>query len=272
MNALRCPFPNMFALLAAMLLLTQCSMPSKQAWQYIQTNGLLTYWNSSAQRSSPPFRLGTSNSSQRYAGTRSSYSSPRTTTTPSLWSSSPWRYPSTQSYYPSRYLPQRYFSSTPPSRSSSVVPRSSSGGASSRLRSSERTRDSSPPPQRIPLEAPSPAPQIVTNNPPKPPPSVVSEPNGGAALKPAAKPVSDLPYGTVIPGRPNMVNSPYAGKTQLVDVSGMGPGQTVKCPYTGKLFKVPPTAQAENKATPRQESKVEPPNLRSDPKKENKQP
>ncbi|MCB1279835.1 hypothetical protein [Prosthecobacter sp.] len=71
--------------------------------------------------------------------------------------------------------------------------------------------------------------------------------------------MANLPYGTPVPGRMNMVNSPYAGKTQLVDVSGMSAGQTVKCPYTGKLFKVPPTQQASNKTEQRQESKPEAP-------------
>ena len=75
----------------------------------------------------------------------------------------------------------------------------------------------------------------------------VSSSEGPAVSKPAPS-VEDLPFGTVVPGRVNMVNSPFAGKTQLVDVSGMSAGQTVKCPYTGKLFKVPPTLQAQNKA------------------------
>ena len=61
-------------------------------------------------------------------------------------------------------------------------------------------------------------------------------------------------------GRVNMVNSPYAGKTQLVDVSGMSAGQTVKCPYTGKLFKVPAAQQAQNKV----ESKTEAPETKPD--------
>lgn len=59
-------------------------------------------------------------------------------------------------------------------------------------------------------------------------------------IKPAATPVSNIPYGTAIAGRPGFVNSPYAAKHQLVDVTGLPAGMEVKCPYTGKLFRVPP--------------------------------
>ena len=130
-------------------------------------------------------------------------------------------------------------------------------------RSAPRPRATPSPSVKIPVEEPSPAPQVASQTPPASPPPAPS------STAPAPKPASDLPYGSAIPGRMNMVNSPYAGKTQLVDVSGMSPGQTVICPYTGKLFKVPPTQQASNNTEQRQESKVETPKLNSEPKSEN---
>lgn len=54
------------------------------------------------------------------------------------------------------------------------------------------------------------------------------------------KEVEELPYGSPIAGRPGFVNSPFAGKNQLVDVTGMWVWAVVKCPYTGRKFKVPP--------------------------------
>ena len=53
-------------------------------------------------------------------------------------------------------------------------------------------------------------------------------------------PVGELPYGEAVPGRPGFVTSPYAAKHQIVDVTGLPVGMEVKCPYSGKLFRVPP--------------------------------
>lgn len=223
-----------FALLCFPLLLTQCSMPPREAWQYIQTNGLINFLASSPQhRGSPPFRTKTLRSS--------TYSRPSSNWF-SLWGSGmPNRiHYSTSSTSPTTH---RYFNRTSPNEST-------------RSHSSRppRSRDHEAPHVESPEATPQPSPEVVKNEPPAPPPTANITPN-----PPAPKPAAELPFGTPVPGRPNMVNSPYAGKTQLVDVSGMGPGQTVKCPYTGKLFKVPTGAQAENKTVPQTEAKQEVP-------------
>lgn len=256
MNASRCHslrIIGVLALLAPPLLLTQCSMPSRQAWQYIQTHGLLTYWQYESQHASPPFRIGVSRGTQRYATTsRNSLTVPRYGYRPSSSWSSFWGYDRTPYYYSQN----RYYSQTPsPERfSNGYDPRPS------------RPQSSSPSPlPTIPLEEPSGTPQIAST--PAPHPGIAPKTSGPAPSP--TKPAADLPYGTPVPGRANMVNSPYAGKTQLVDVSGMGPGQTVKCPYTGKLFKVPSAQQAENTRT---EAKVESQNLSSEPKIGDKKP
>ncbi len=56
-------------------------------------------------------------------------------------------------------------------------------------------------------------------------------------------PPASLPYGIAVPGRPHLVRSPRAGELQLVDVSGMKPGDKVKCPFTGDMFLVPEGAK-----------------------------
>ncbi len=67
------------------------------------------------------------------------------------------------------------------------------------------------------------------------------EPSAPSVTPAAPSPaVAELPYGSPIAGRPGFVNSPFAAKHQLVDVTGLPVGMEVKCPYTGKLFRVPP--------------------------------
>lgn len=56
------------------------------------------------------------------------------------------------------------------------------------------------------------------------------------------------------------------------DVSGMSAGQTVKCPCTDKLFKVPPTQQAANSVEARLEPKAEALKLSEETKAEDKKP
>ena len=49
----------------------------------------------------------------------------------------------------------------------------------------------------------------------------------------------DLPYGIAIPGKKGFVYSPFAENKQQVDVTDIPTGTKVKCPYTGKVFRVP---------------------------------
>ncbi len=53
-------------------------------------------------------------------------------------------------------------------------------------------------------------------------------------------PVAERPYGIAVSGRPGFVISPHAPQQQFVDVTGLSAGTAVRCPYTGKVFRVPP--------------------------------
>lgn len=81
------------------------------------------------------------------------------------------------------------------------------------------------------------------------PTKVAPTPGPSASSKPPqpAEVTGEVPFGSPIAGRPGMVHSPFASKYQLVDVTGLPPGTEVKCPYTGKLFRVPPGVEASNR-------------------------
>jgi hypothetical protein len=78
-----------------------------------------------------------------------------------------------------------------------------------------------------------------------PPPVVVTPPGStpapGSTQPPAAPqpaPV-EIPYATRIPGKPGFVKSPFDPNGQAIDVQGFQSGQKARCPYTGKIFRVP---------------------------------
>lgn len=80
------------------------------------------------------------------------------------------------------------------------------------------------------------APPPVT---PAPAPTDPAAPAPTAPTPPPASGADALPFGIKVPDKPGMVLSPYDKTAGIVDVQGIAPGKKVKCPYTGKIFRVP---------------------------------
>lgn len=237
--------------LGATALLSSCSMPPRQAWSMIQRDGLFNYWAYASgheptfSRPSPPLQRAPSQS-LAYRSSYMPYGSP---------SPSYSRVSTSSGLVTNRY----YAPSTSPAPAPQI--------AQPTYRPKSTTPRRSTKPRVIVVDdEPTSKPSIADSAPKKTPPSPSSTKPSTPNTASSPAPKKDLPYGSAVSGRPNMVNSPYASKTQLVDVAGMSPGQTVKCPYSGKLFRVPPTQQAANKV----ESKLETPDLKSPPKSETK--
>ncbi len=47
-----------------------------------------------------------------------------------------------------------------------------------------------------------------------------------------------VPFGIPIPGRPNLVESPFT-PGRCIDIAGFAPGAEVKDPYTDRIFRIP---------------------------------
>jgi len=91
-----------------------------------------------------------------------------------------------------------------------------------------------------------PTPAKVTPLDPAAPPGTPPEPTGSAPPDPAATETSpadgvkkELPFATPVMGQKGYVHSPYAKDEGMVDVSGIPAGTKVKCPFSGKIFRVP---------------------------------
>lgn len=73
-----------------------------------------------------------------------------------------------------------------------------------------------------------------------PPPPVVVTPPTPSAPPPAPPPAAaDIPYATRIANKPGFVKSPFDPNGQAIDVRDFQSGQKARCPYTGKIFRVP---------------------------------
>jgi hypothetical protein len=83
------------------------------------------------------------------------------------------------------------------------------------------------------------APPPVTFVPPgntSPPTTASSTP----ATPPAAPSApAEIPFATRIPGKAGFVKSPFDLNGQAIDVRDFQSGQKARCPYTGKVFRVP---------------------------------
>lgn len=236
----------------AALMLASCAVPPRQAWQEIQTRGLITYL---AKESRP---LGTSTTSssgilaQNNAATQSTANTVvgpvrPSTPPPSMLNASTMPvaqavpdlpgYVRTPFTNPPRLVDVRGMSAgskvvCPYTQRPFLVPGGVTTSNSSVASSRPKTTPSAPErPKTTPAAANS---NVAAMNNATSPASTPSP----AATPPSS--VAELPYGTSIAGRPGFVNSPFAAKHQLVDVTGLPVGMEVKCPYTGKLFRVPP--------------------------------
>lgn len=244
------PTARLTAASLAALLLASCSMPPHEAWQQIQTRGLISYL---ASDSSAP--LGSASRSSMVAANNNAASSTVATTAvtgperpstppPAMLNAATMPvamavadlpgYVRTPFTNPPRLVDVRGMAAgskvvCPYTQRPFLVPGSVTASSSSIASSSTPVRKAPERPRTTPVTPNSNVAAMSTS--PAPSTPAVSTPPPSTA--------SELPYGSPISGRPGFVNSPFAAKHQLVDVTGLPVGMEVKCPYTGKLFRVP---------------------------------
>ncbi|MCB1224807.1 MAG: hypothetical protein KDK99_03240 [Verrucomicrobiales bacterium] len=282
------------ALLAPALLagvtLSSCSLPPQEAWQQIQSKGLLPYVYNEIRNGSKhshdadkpqttPQPAASQQSSQRMLASQTpAPRTPATTpakTSPAATSTVATNRPTPAPSAPPANLPTATAVATLPGYVNSpyttparlVDVRGMTPGSKVVCPYTQRpflvpaaaVQPPAPAVASAPKVNPTPAPTKPTPSPaaankPQPKPTAVAsntpannkpKPSPAPAPQPKVEVASDLPFGTPIAGRPGFVNSPYAAKHQLVDVTGLPTGMEVKCPYSGKLFRVPPQAQAK---------------------------
>lgn len=285
----------------AVVTVTSCSLPPREAWRQIQRDGLIpfvaTQWNGEPSPSAAP----TQGSQQMLAHTNKqqvpssgSVASSTSTgnvigppsvvvnTTPSPAMIDAKSLPVAQAVpglsgyvrtpytSPPRLVDVRGMSAgskvvCPFTNKPFLVPSGATGATEPKVAAAPIPAIPSPAPEAPKIVAPTLSPvqaapatvASMTKPQPSDPPSPVLAAPAKTQVKPQATPIAstppakaesqEIPFGTPISGRPGFVNSPYAAKHQLVDVTGLPVGMEVKCPYTGKLFRVPPQDQAQGK-------------------------
>lgn len=161
---------------------------------------------------------------------------------------------------PSPYFRRERSMDGPPSdRANPSLPPASSSSSSTTPHDPSRTRvDLTPPPpvsrerdrdvppskslDKLPDTSSSstaPVPNPGRTSPSSATPSSAQSSPSSSTPKPAPTKREDLPYGISIPGRKGYVYSPFTDNKQQVDVTDIPTGTKVKCPYTGKVFRVP---------------------------------
>lgn len=229
-------------------MIVSCAVPPREAWQTIQTRGLISYLGDSrplgASRtqstrmlttvtpSTVPTQVGPVRPSTPPPSMLNSASMPVAQAVPDLPG-----YVRTPFTNPPRLVDVRGMAAgskvvCPYTQRPFLVP----GGVTTKSSIASSPAPSRPKITEAP-ERPS-TPAAPNTNVAAMSPTPSSAPTTPEATPPPG--AADLPFGTAIAGRPGFVNSPYAAKHQLVDVTGLPVGMEVKCPYTGKLFRVPP--------------------------------
>jgi hypothetical protein len=251
--------------IAAML--ASCAMPPKEAWRYIRQDGLIPYLAIEMGRRPVP---GTE-SSNRYIAPAPALTEapPACATKPAALHHDDGKTTPARKVTPAP-MPRLHLNNVPVDTEKpapkpkaeapevkrepqKVTPPPSAPAKPKAETPKPKVNESAPAKSETPRpKATEPAKPKVSEAPKAPAPKTEApKTEAPKSTSPTSKPADttakadELPYGTPVPGRPGLVNSPYAGKMQLVDITGLKPGQEVKCPYTGKLFRVPPGAQAK---------------------------